>query len=144
LLPYLVKYVFKKSSCSRTAWTNCHAVNMTSKWKIIYKGEKNLGDPYTSIVSPNKLFTGGNICFRDLSFPGLSFPGPFVPRTFHSRSIRSQQRLFMRPFALTGSSMLLSCCLFSENKAMMIMQRTQYVCVVLPSNKKAKFFHWKT
>ena len=25
LLPYLVKYVFKKSSFSRTAWTNCHA-----------------------------------------------------------------------------------------------------------------------
>jgi len=24
LLPYLVKYVFNKSSCSRTAWTNCH------------------------------------------------------------------------------------------------------------------------
>jgi len=36
LLPYLVKYVFKKSSFSRTAWTNCHArLKLPSKIQLL-------------------------------------------------------------------------------------------------------------
>jgi len=38
LLPNLVKHVFKKSSCSRTAWTNCHTVHARfSDWKLLSK-----------------------------------------------------------------------------------------------------------
>jgi len=64
---------------------------------------KNLGDPYTSIVAPNKLFTGGTFVpetfrsrdFRSpyLSFPGLFIPGAFVPNNDYSWDLSLSQAL---------------------------------------------------
>jgi len=52
LPPYLVKYVFKKSSFSRTAWANCHGrLKLSSKVQ-----------PLKIVVEKNTCLTMGALC----------------------------------------------------------------------------------